>query len=189
MRNVNRREKVLLAVLVIGGISAWLGLRGGGIGFGGETAGPEALSPINGHPPVVRVDLLAQDPVAFDPTGRNLFAYYTPPAPKRPRPKPKAPVAPPPPPPPKKKTTPRKEVVKEPEPPTPDFSYVGYLGPKDNRIAVFTVDEEMLVARVGEVVEEQFELQEFRYETVVFGFTDPQFKGRTTELKLHTVEE
>jgi len=189
MRKLNTREKAMLGLLAVAGIAAWFGYGGGGGGFAGAGAGADALSPIDGDPPVVRVDLLSQDPVAFDPSGRNLFAYYTPPVAKKPRPKPKAPPPPPPAPPKKKKATPKREVIKEPQPPTPEFSYVGYLGPKDNRIAVFTAGEEMLVARVGEVVEEQFELREFRYETVIFGFTDPQFQGKTTELKLHTSQE
>lgn len=189
MRQLNTREKAMLGLLAVAGIAGWFGYRDSGVGFGGAGAGAEALPPINGEPPVVRVDLLAQDPVAFDPSGRNLFAYYTPPAPKKQRPKPKAPPPPPPAPPKKKKATPKREVIKEPQPPTPEFSYVGYLGPKDDRIAVFTAGEEMLVARVGEVVEELFELREFRYETVIFGFTDPQFQGKTTELKLHSSQE
>jgi len=189
MRTLNNREKVLLGLLAAAGIAGWFGLRGGGMGFGGGAGGPEALEPISGEPPVVRVDLLDQEPVGFDPTGRNLFAYYTPPAKAKPRPKPKAPPAPPPAPPPKKKTVPKKNVIKEPEPPTPDFSYVGYLGPKENKIAVFDIGDDLLVVRVGEIVQEQFELREFRYETVVFGFTDPQFRDRTTELKLHTSKE
>jgi len=189
MRKLNTREKVLLGLLTAAGIAGWFGMRGSGIGFGGASEGPEALGPISGEPPVVRVDLLAQDQVAFDPNGRNLFAYYTPPAPKRARPKPKAPPAPPPAPPPKKRSTPKSKVAKEPQPPTPDFSYVGYLGPKDSKIAVFSVGEELQVARVGEVVQAQFELREFRYDSVVFGFTDPQFQGKTTELKLHTSQE
>jgi hypothetical protein len=185
MRQLNTREKVMLGLLAAAGIAAWFGMRGSGIGFGAAGSGSEALKPIDGEPPVVRVDLLGQSEVGFDPSGRNLFAYYTPPVAPRPRPKPKAPPAPPPAPPPKKKVQPKREVIKEPEPPTPDFSYVGYIGPKDNRVAVFTAGEEMLVARVGEIVEDEFELREFRYETVIFGFTDPQFQGKTTELKLH----
>jgi hypothetical protein len=190
MRQLNTREKSLLGLLAVAGIAGWFGMRGGGIGFGGELGGPEPLGPISGEPPLVRVDLLEQDPIPFDPSGRNLFAYYTPPAPKQPRARPQRPPAPPPPPPPpKRETAPKRQTTQAPQPPTPDFSYVGYLGPKENRIAVFTAGEEMLVARVGEVVEEQFELKEFRYETVIFGFTDPQFHDRTTELKLHTSEE
>ena len=96
MRKLNTREKVLLGLLTTAGIAGWFGMRGSGIGFGGSVVGPKALAPISGEPPVVRVDLLAQASVDFDPSGRNLFAYYTPPAPKKPRPKPKAPPAPPP---------------------------------------------------------------------------------------------
>jgi len=184
MRQLNTREKVMLVLLAGAGIAGWFGMRGSGMGFGGAGDGPEALTPINGEPPVVRVDLLAQSEVGFDPRGRNLFAYYTPPVAPKARPKPKAPPAPPPAPPKKKKAQPKREVIKEPEPPTPDFTYLGYIGPKDNRVAFFTAGEEMLAARVGEIVEDQFELREFRYETVVFGFTDPQFQGKTTELKL-----
>ena len=36
----------------------------------------------------------------------------------------------------------------------------------------------------GTVVEKDFRVLEFKYETVVLGFTDPEFEGQTTELQI-----
>ena len=105
-------------------------------------------------------------------------------------PPPRAPRKAPPPPPPRPKPPPRAE-VKQPKakPPYPEFKYLGYLGPKDRRIAVFehpAADEAPILARVGDVVQEHFRLLEFRYEKVVFGYTDKQWDNRTAELDMET---
>jgi hypothetical protein len=188
MRQLNTREKVMVGGLAVAAIIAWFGAREGGMGFGDSVAGPGALPPLAGDPPEVHVDLLAMDPVGYDPNGRNLFAYYTPPPPPR-KAAPRRPPPPPPPPPPERKDpVVRREVNREPQPPSPDFHYVGYLGPKDDRIAVFTAGEELFVSKIGEIAKGQFVLEEFRYETVVFSFVDERFKGKTTELKLQSTE-
>ena len=42
----------------------------------------------------------------------------------------------------------------------------------------------MILARAGDVVEGSFRLREFRYESVIFGFTNSKFADKTTELKM-----
>ncbi len=76
-----------------------------------------------------------------------------------------------------------KEAVLHPQPPPPpapppiDLRYLGYLGPKDDRIAVFEDGKNLLVARKGEVVKDQFRVVEVKWETVVLGFVRAEFKG------------
>lgn len=188
-RKLTPREKTLLTVLAVGLVIAFVALRGEGLGLGSPAAVEAIVEGPVGDPPVVRVDLLAQTAANYDPGGRNLFDYYTPPPPPPP------PAPPPPPPPPPRKDIerplpppPRNPVPAEPTPPFPKFKYLGYLGPKDRRIAAFEVDAgaKPVLAAVGDVVEREFRLLEFRYESVVFGYTDERFKNRTTELGMDT---
>jgi len=184
-RSLTRREKALLALLGVGLIAVLVVLRrdallGGRAGMAPLAPGPE------GEPPVVRTDLLAREVVSFDEGGRNLFDYYEPPPP----PPPPAPPPPPPPPPPRVERPAPPPPVRtgpvEPTPPFPGFTYLGYLGPKDDRIAVFEGEAEqgLMLARVGDVVAAEFRLLEFRFDSVVFGYTNQQFRGRTAELNL-----
>jgi hypothetical protein len=71
-----------------------------------------------------------------------------------------------------------------PEPPKIKFEFIGVLGPKDAKIAVFEQpgEQQILLARMGEVVEKKFRLLAFKYEAVVMGYTDKRFKDKTTEL-------
>jgi len=181
-RSLNNREKVLGVLLLVAAVIAYKALTGDGIGFGPANEKP-AEDRVFGEPPVVRMDLLAQNREGFDATGRNLFSYYVPPPPpkryvapapppptqavKRERPKP-----PPPPPP------------SQPQAPAPRFAYLGYLGPKDEKIAVFDGDDGVMLARVGDTVEDKFRLTEFKHESVMMAYTDEKWEGRTTELKL-----
>jgi hypothetical protein len=184
-RSLSTREKVLVIVLGVAAVVAYRSLTGDGIGFGGpgdERAGDERDF---GEPPLLRMDLLALNRVEFDTDGRNLFRYYTPPPPKpkrrpapprpTPKPRPERPRPTPPPPPP---------APREPQAPPPDFQYLGYLGPKDEKIAVFDGTEGVMLARVGEVVQDDFRLTEFTHDSVVMSYIAEQWAGRTTELKL-----
>ena len=71
-----------------------------------------------------------------------------------------------------------------PQPPGIPLKFIGYLGPKDDRIAVFEDGKELYIAQAGEVVQEQFRVVEIRFETVVMGYTDEKWAGRTRELTL-----
>ncbi len=69
-----------------------------------------------------------------------------------------------------------------PRPPSISFKYIGYLGPKDDRIAVFEQGEELLLARIGETLQDDFKVREIEYEKVVIGYTDPRFDKVTKTL-------
>ncbi|MFQ5719740.1 MAG: hypothetical protein ACE5IK_09325 [Acidobacteriota bacterium] len=168
-------------------------------------------------PPELDLSIRAARRPEFNPSGgRNLFAYGRPPRPmippppktKRPKPPPtKLPiqtaaaggpstqgVTPPPPP-----------VATAPAGPTPppvNFKYIGYMGPSDHRIAVFTIrtddGSEIALARVGEaprvgssgdLEDIQKRLDEFRvvnigYEEVEIGYADDVFADQTKTLMM-----
>ena len=157
------------------------------VGAGVRDARDKADMGIVKQYPEVLLSMLSPEIADYDPDGRNLFKYYTPP-PKRPTqdktPKPppitrnnppirNEPVA--------QRVNPTK-VDRGPQVPNMGFDYLGYLGPKDNKIAVFAEGEELLLARIGDVIQKQFKLVDFGYETVVMGYTDDTFKDETKEL-------
>jgi len=184
-RKLSTREFVMIGLLAVASVLAFRMMTGDGIGFGG---GGEKEAEVRefGEAPVVRMDLLARERATFDRAGRNLFDYYTPPPPPRkpvvhqapkprvkPKPTPKQAPAPPPKPPP-------------PKPPSPGFNYLGYLGPKDAKIAVFDdgKTDGMILARIGDVVQDDFRVMEFKHDSVKMAYTQKKWEGHTTELKL-----
>lgn len=185
-RRITGREYFLIAVLVAAGGIAYYTMRGPG---GASSDGDETTAASDlGDPPVVQMTRLTGTTEDYDPQGRDLFKYYTPPPPPPPAP-PQRKVAAPPPqrevkPPPPRPTTPEVRGPSTPQPPRIPFQYIGLLGPKDSRIAVFEQGEEILVARAGEVLNDQFRVVEFKYEAVVMGYTDKRFSDKTTELKM-----
>lgn len=183
MPKLSKREYVLLAVLAVAVILVLWFNRDSGL-FGGAEATADD-EPLPGDAPVVEMARLVGEPESYDARGRNLFQYYVPPPPKRPA---RQPVKPPErkkvTPPPQRPTTTR-EARKPPaaRPPAPSFKYLGFLGPKDAKLAVFEESEELELVAVGDVVKKQFRLIEFKYEGVLLGYTDRRFTGQTTELK------
>ena len=184
-RKLTSREFVMIGLLAVAALVAFRMMTGKGIGFGG---GGEKEPEVRefGEAPVVRMDLLARAGATFDRGGRNLFDYYTPPPPPRPKPKPRPPrpqqqpnpiakQAPAPPP---------KPLA--PTPPAPRFNYLGYLGPKDAKIAVFDdgKTDGVMLARVGDVVQDDFRVIEFKNNSVKMAYTEKKWEGHTTELKL-----
>jgi hypothetical protein len=133
------------------------------------------------------MDKLMAQGETFDPKGRNLFQYYVPPRPARKAPPPQPAVR-------KPVTTaskprPTRRVAEEEQrnrnrPPAISFKYLGFLGPKDARIGVFEKNEELELVRVGEVLQKDFRLVGFGYESVMIGYVDDRFKDQTTELKM-----
>jgi len=185
MRKLNTREFVLLGFL--GTIAVVMLYINRDTALGGNRANDDGLENLDFDPaPVVRLDRLASLETNYDPDGRNLFQYYTPPPPVRERKIPPPVVRPepvkskPPPRPPVKRPDP---VPTGPTPPAITFSYLGFLGPQHQKIAVFEDGKELVVARAGDVVKNQFRVIEFGYETVVMGYTDDRFSDKTTELK------
>jgi hypothetical protein len=159
-RKLSTREKVLLAFLAVAAVIFYRAWSGKGIGFGGESPAPAVETRDLGEPPHVRTDLLARNTVEFDPSGRNLFDYYTPPRQPKPKPKPEPRPKPPPP--------KRESAVRPPPPPPP----------------LFDGDDGVVLRRPGDKVDEQFVLLNFKYEAVTLGYTDTKWRDRTTELKL-----
>jgi hypothetical protein len=190
---VSTREIVLVVILLAAGIWYVWYLTGRGLDGGAKDAAAGALGAFEaGDAPRVRIDLLAGLAEPYDQNGRDLFKYSKRPptaaeleaerlrleAERRAREealrkqrearnqrqqqsKPR-PVTPP------KPAGPR--------PPRISFKYIGYLGPKDDRIAVFEQSGELMLARVGETVQDQFRVKDIDYETVVVGYTDPKFE-------------
>ena len=184
MRKLTSRETFLLVAVLAVATLGWIYGRGGGLG-GGSGKGDELAKLDYGDPPVVQLARLELDTVGFDSRARNLFSYYTPP----PKPGPKLPprvVNPQPPrtiPPPVQQNIVRPPTAK-PKPPSPSFRYIGFLGPKDNKIAVLEKGDEILLAAVGEVIEGHYKLVDFKYEALIIGYTSERWAGETTELPM-----
>jgi hypothetical protein len=188
MRKLTTREIALLLVVGVLGVIGWIYGRGGPLGGRAMTAvDPSELN--YGAPPIVELARLSLEPEPFDSGSRNLFNYYTPPPPppkERPKPAPRPPVErstqqaapvqrherPPPPPP------------AAPKPPRPDFRYIGFMGPKDNKIAVLEQGESVVLAELGDVVDKKYKILEFKYEMLVLGYTDARWADETHELPM-----
>jgi len=181
-RKFSGREKFLMGVFGIAAVVLLRNWMGQPLNLGQAPDADAAEARSFGEPPVVDMAMLALDAAEFDPRGRNLFDYYTPPKPVR-KPKPKPPrkpvvrnqrdYKPPPPPAPTRATA-----------PMPAFRYLGHVGPKENLIGAFKGDGDMQVVRIGGVVERDFKLLEFKYDAVVLGYVDEKWEGQTAELKM-----
>jgi len=184
MRKLTSREKFLL--VVVGGLAVvgWIYGRDGGLGGVGVKA-TELAELKYGDPPVVQLARLELTAVDFDPKARNLFSYFTPP--RRVGPTPPVVRSRPIQRPPRQLPNPQPVVqrpVQDPRPPHPSFRYIGFLGPKNNKIAVLERGDEVLLAGIGEVIEEQYKVVDFKYEMLVIGYTAEKWAGKTTELPM-----
>lgn len=186
VRKPTPRETFYLVVL--GAVLVGWMFMGDSSPFGSTTVKQEEAKPI-GDAPVVHIERLALAVPTYDTQGRNLFKYGPPPAQPRP-PAPPPPTPTPTPPRPRVEQQPRDTPPppppgpRTPRPPEPSFKYLGHLGPKADQIAVFEAGENMVLARAGDTVENQFKVVAFKYETVVLGYTDERFKDQTTELTI-----
>jgi hypothetical protein len=182
------RELVLLVVLLSAAV--WvIFFRGEGRLFGGGGGAEREAAPLGDAALyAVHVDRLLGEGDGYDPGGRNLFQYYVPP-----RPKPKTQVRPPQPrpqtkrnPTPARKAPPSAPKTVAAKPPRVTFKYLGFLGPKEDKIAVFEKGQgdELELARVGDVIQGAFKLVDFGYESVELGYTDERFSDQTTELSM-----
>jgi hypothetical protein len=133
-----------------------------------------------GDPPIVRVDLLDSRTAAYDQDGRNLFAYHQPAKPaqsvKISKPLETSP------------TLTSLQPTSHTQPvlstrPGPAFGYIGFLGPKDDLLAVFDRGADVFVAQLGDVVDGSFELLAFQYEAVLLGYVGGKHKGETVRLR------
>jgi hypothetical protein len=204
-RSFSGREKRLLGALAAAtALFFWwqwsadspVAPQDGGVGAA-AVAAPE-------EPPRVRMDLLAREAEVYDGKGRDLFKY----APRPPSPaelrrlraeaeaarraeeearkraeeearrraeeeaRRQVEIARNPPPPPK------------PQPPSITFRYIGNFGPKEERIVAFDDGKGVFVARIGEVVREQFRVVDVKHNAVVMGYTRPEFQSQVKELPL-----
>ena len=185
-RKLSSREVLLIAMMGLAVVVALFIRSGGSLGRGGGAASGEPVLLETRAAPEVHMARLSAPPEDYDEKARNLFAYYTPPRPK-PRPKPptvKKPtrrtVAPPVP---TRAAAPAKPPPRA-RPPKIPFTYLGYLGPKDAKIAVFEEGKEMLIARSGDVVKDRFRVIGFKFESIVMGYTEELWKDETTELRM-----
>jgi len=73
---------------------------------------------------------------------------------------------------------PRTPQVVKPRAPEPSFTYLGYLGRLTDPIAIFEKrgsEGEIVLAKVGDVVESEFVVKEIDWDRVELGFTRPEF--------------
>lgn len=155
------RQKVVLVVLLVAFAGLlWYRLSGGSAGDSRAAAverAREALEPGE----VVALRLGAPHAAeAINAPSRNLFAYVV----ERP---------PPPPPPPPRATPPpepRKRKPARPRPPEVDVTYLGSFGPEARRIAVFLDGEEVVNAKVGDVLKGKFIVEAIGYESADLRF-------------------
>lgn len=72
----------------------------------------------------------------------------------------------------------------KPQPPPITLKYMGFVGPKDGKVASFLDGEDVVVARIGEIVKGQYLVVEIKAESVVMGYTNPVFRNDRRELQL-----
>ncbi|HJQ97139.1 MAG TPA: hypothetical protein VJ826_02440 [Candidatus Polarisedimenticolaceae bacterium] len=203
-RAATRREFLLIGVLGVAAL-VWMFLSGGEEAPQ-TVAARRAQEKAQAFPkaPVVHMEMLDKSIVAYDAKGRDVFKYATRPpsmAEYR-RMKEEAARA-------KKQAeemakaqaiAAEKARLEEEErqkylaahpPPTPPpvpppitFTFLGYVGPASDRIAAFEENNQTFVAKTGDVVKNNFKIQEIRYESVVIAYVDPRFKGQSRELAL-----
>jgi hypothetical protein len=204
---MSRRETILLGGLAVAGLAyLFVATREGSlVGSGGPPGGMAPAGPA-GDAPVVKLDLLSRAAEPYDPNGRDLFKYTDRPQTaeeiralraaaeaqrkadlmaqkvaeenaarqaEEMRKRAEYLAANPPPPP-------------KPQPPPITFRYIGLLGPKEKHLAVFEEGKDIFVAGKGDVVKGQFRVIDFKYETVVMGYTRPEFVNERQELRMVT---
>jgi hypothetical protein len=179
MRKLSGQERLLLGALAMSLVVLWLGLPDDSAREGRSAGESGRASMQLGDPPIVPLELLGSAAVPYDRKGRNPFEYHQEPQPVRPtKPPPRTPRVREP-----RPIRPAAESSVQPSRPQPAFDYIGYFGPKNDLIAVFVKGAEVLVARIGDVVDGRFELLEFRYDTVVLGCLAEEHEGSRVRLR------
>lgn len=74
----------------------------------------------------------------------------------------------------------------KPRPPQITYKFVGYIGPPENKLAVLDDGGDLLFARAGDNVGEQFRIMEIGYESIKFGYTDDRFVGESRTIPMST---
>ena len=189
-----RRQLALLAALAV--VLVLAVVKWGGKGSGGSAAtGPAAATPgatagieedrsafrarargskekktVPEDVPIVTKEMLSPPRLRSGEQGRNIFDFRVPTATPPPT------TTPPPPPPPAPGSVafvgplPPPEPTPTPLPPEITFKFFGTFGPKDQPIAVLLQGDQLLNARVGDVVFGRYILRNIGYESVDVGF-------------------
>jgi hypothetical protein len=205
-----KKELLLGIILVLTAVALWQNLGGGPAGPGGARPAGGRAADISGLR-VFAVDWAALQAPQYDPSGRNIFQFGVIPPPPPPKLTPEEEAAirkaqeeaekerkrqeellrqqqeeaarqaqqqalaqqnlPPPPPP-------------RPVPPAIPYKFIGYIGPPERKIAVLHDGTDMVFAGAGDQVGKGFRILEIGYESIKFGYMDPQFKGETQTLPM-----
>ena len=199
-RNLSRRELTFAVVLTVA-VLAWLFLRSDDPFRGGGAADELSEMAQLDAAPVVRMDLLDARDVEYDQAGRDLFKYGKKPltaeelaaleaqrlareeAERRRREEAErrrlAAEE-------RARNAPARQAARSRGPTVPriDLQYLGYLGPKDDRIAVFEDGDAVVLGRIGEVIKDDYRIIEIQYGSVVMGFTRPDLENKTQTLNM-----
>jgi len=205
-RRLSGREAGLMIVLGAAAVVyLWYSSRREDSSAAGPLAGGgKPVARAEERAPVVRMDLLARQAAQYDPQGRDLFKYSVrPPTAEELRQQREAAER-------QRKLLEMEAQAREeaarrereaaalqavelaknpprPQPPVIALKYVGYLGPKNDKIAVFADGDDVIVAKRGETVKGQFTVVEIKVESVIMGYTRPELRDMTRELPLAPV--
>lgn len=72
----------------------------------------------------------------------------------------------------------------KPQPPPITYKFIGYIGPMNAKVAVLYDGAETLFVRQGEELPKGIKVLDIGYESIKFGFTDPQFKDESRTLPM-----
>jgi len=72
----------------------------------------------------------------------------------------------------------------KPQPPPITYKFIGYFGPADAKVAVLYDGADMLFVRRGDDLPKGIKVIDIGYESIKFGFTDPQFKDESRTLPM-----
>lgn len=75
-----------------------------------------------------------------------------------------------------------------PQPPPIPYKFIGYIGPADNKVAILHDGTDVLFVRRGETLPKGIKVLEVGYESIKFGFTDPQFKNQSQTLPMSSTQ-
>lgn len=176
MSGPQRQKQVLTVLLVV--LAAAIGYRlledDGAGGSGSRTARPGGIDGELAAVDMPRLDLeaLQREAATYTP-GRDPFRYGAAPAPPKPPPSPPKPK----PEPTGARSRPKVRPVQanparppKRRPPSVEFVYLGSFGPAERRIAVFTKDDQIFNAAVGDVLLDRFIVDKIGFESADIKF-------------------
>ena len=72
----------------------------------------------------------------------------------------------------------------KPEPPPIPYKFIGYIGPVNAKVAVLYDGTDTIFVKSGEKLPKGIKVMEIGYESIKFGFTDPQFRDQSRTLPM-----